>query len=353
MSGRGRIAILSGILSGNLRPSQSALSKIFSCIQCGACAENCPPGINIPEVLYTGRAYLKRHAGSDRLIRFITRMVLKYPDMMFTAATFLNKPINRYGEKRGMIPSGFVLPKKSLKRTSQVITPKKKVGRVAVFRGCSINYIFPHLGRALVRILVKLGFEVIMPTSEVCCGIPFRVLGMEREAEAFAKKNMQIFGRLKADSIISLCPTCILALKYEYENMIGTGISTAVDISSFLSEKCSLDFEKVDNKKSFYHDPCHMLYGLKITAEPREALKKCGFDIIDTAAHSCCGFGGTYSLKFSKDSLKQATARCNEIEKSRADVVFTSCPGCMLQLKKVVKNVDVFHIVSAIDEALE
>ncbi len=352
MSGRGRIAILNGILSGNLPPTESSLAKIFSCIQCRACSENCPPGIDIPEVIYTGRKYLRRYDGSGRSIRFFTRMALKHPDMMFSAARFFKKVVDHYLKKRGLVPSDFDFPENSLKRTPQVITPKNKIGRVAVFKGCSTNYLFPHLGKALVSILFKLGFEIIMPTSEVCCGTPFRTLGMEREAKTFARKNVQIFGRLKVDSVISLCPTCVLALKYEYKNLINVSIKNAIDISSFIAEKFDINLNKSDNRKAFYHDPCHMLYGLKVTDQPRKILKQCGLEPVDTAPHSCCGFGGTYSLKFGKASMKQAADRGAEIEKSSADVVFTSCPGCMLQLRKVLNTVEVFHVVEAIDRAL-
>ena len=353
MSGRGRIAILDAILSGQIKPSGRAVESIFSCIQCGACARNCPPGINIPEVLYTGRKYLKRYAGGYKLFRLLTGIALKHPDILFSISRLLKKPVNRFLIRNNLVPCGFSLPDNSLTRLPQVINTRDRKGRVAVFRGCSTNYAYPEIGNSLIRVLVKLGYEVILPKAEVCCGTPFRTLGMEKEARAFARKNVEVFGRLKADAVISACPTCILALKYEYPLLINRGIENAMDIPSFLSLQENMTLNNPLTMKAFYHDPCHMLYGLKVSREPREILKKCGVTLTGNSDHSCCGFGGsTYSIKFRDASLRLAKARWKTIEESSAEAVFTSCPGCILQLKKVCRSVDVFHVIEAVDEAM-
>jgi glycolate oxidase iron-sulfur subunit len=352
MSGRGRITILNGIISGEIKPSRGALARVFSCIQCGACARNCPPGINIPEVIYTGRRFLKRYAGRDRALRGITKLALKHPDICFDISQISRKPVNNFLQRKGLIPESYIIPETSLKDLPQVISPSQKRGRVAVFRGCSTTYFFPHLGRSLIRILLNSGYEVVLPKAEVCCGVPFRTLGMEKHAKYFARKNFEIFGRIKADAIISLCPTCIMALKNEYQHLINKTIGNVMDIASFIENQNIFSFAKRNNKRAFYHDPCHMLYSLDIKDTPREVLDRCGTNLVDAIRHSCCGFGGTYSIKFSDASMKQALARSQEIEKAGVETVITSCPGCMLQLKKVMGSVDVFHIVEVIEKAM-
>ncbi len=352
MSGRGRITILNGIISGGIKPSRGALSKVFSCIQCGACARNCPPGINIPEVIYTGRKFLKRYAGSDRALRGITKLALKHPDICFDISQISRKPVHNYLKRKGLIPDAYTIPETSLKDLPQVIGPNQKRGRVAVFRGCSTNYFFPQLGRSLVRFLLNSGYEVVLPKAEVCCGVPFRSLGMEKQAKDFARKNYEIFGRIQADAVISLCPTCTMALKHEYLHLINKSIENATDLSSFIESHNRFTFTNRVTTRAFYHDPCHMLYSLNIKDEPREVLDRCGISIVDNVRHACCGFGGIYSIKFGDASMKQALARRQEIEKAGVETVITSCPGCMLQLKKVMGSVDVIHIVEVIEKAM-
>ena len=228
MSGRGRIAILNSIIFGGLTPSRGALPRVYSCIQCGACTLNCPPGINIPEVIYTGRKFLKQYAGADRTLRLITKLVLKHPDICFDVAQISRKPVQNYLKRKGLMPDTYSIPETSLKDLPQVISPKQKIGRVAVLKGCSTTFFFPHLGRSLVRFLIGSGYEVVLPRAEVCCGIPYRTLGMEKQAKAFARKNFDIFSRIKADAIISLCPTCVMALKHEYVHLINRSIENVI-----------------------------------------------------------------------------------------------------------------------------
>jgi glycolate oxidase iron-sulfur subunit len=352
MSGRGRIAILNGILSGSLKPSRGALERVYSCIQCGACARNCPPGINIPEVIYSGRKVLKKYSGRDMPLRVVTNFALNHPDICFDISQISKKPVHLYLKRKGLIPASYAFPETSLKDLPQVMQTQKQRGRVAVFKGCSINYSFPDLGRSLIRFLLSAGYEVILPKAEVCCGIPFRTLGMEKQAKAFARKNVDIFSRIKADAIISLCPTCIMALKHEYKHLINKSIENIMDVASFITGQKGFTFTQQGSTRAFYHDPCHMLYGLKIKDEPRNVLEQCGANLVEGMRHACCGFGGIYSIKFTDSSMKQALSRKQEIEKAGVETVITSCPGCMLQLKKVMGPVNVLHIIEVIEKAM-
>src|SRR3990172_6362531 len=98
------------------------------------------------------------------------------------------------------------------RREEQVFKVQKKRGRVAIFTGCSINFIFPNLGESLINVLQKFGYEVVLPKGETCCGNPLRSLGLEEEAVEQAKKNYRVFSRLKVEAVLSLCPTCTLTL---------------------------------------------------------------------------------------------------------------------------------------------
>ncbi|MGE5893084.1 MAG: heterodisulfide reductase-related iron-sulfur binding cluster, partial [bacterium] len=110
--------------------------------------------------------------------------------------------------------------------------------------------------------------------------------------------------------------------------------------------------KKVFSEDAFYHDPCHLAYGLAVSQEPRDILERCGIRVVNRTSGACCGFGGTYSIRFREESLRFAQARWRGIEASGAKAVFTACPGCMLQLQKGSHGVPVHHIIEAIEKAL-
>jgi glycolate oxidase iron-sulfur subunit len=250
----------------------------------------------------------------------------------------------------GLIPAMPELPEAPLRAADQVFkTHKKKRGRVAVFTGCSVNYIYPHFGESLINVLQRLDYEVILPKGEVCCGSPLRGLGLEDEAVEQAKKNHGVFSRLKVEAILSLCPTCTMTLKHEYPKMIGKGLDHAMDISTFLIDK--LDHTDMIQKKAFYHDPCHLSFGLGITKEPREIIKRAGVELVGPEQSGCCGFGGLFCMSNKKLSADLLESRAATITASGADTVITSCPGCIMQLSRSIKDRPVIHLVELIEDA--
>ena len=112
-----------------------------------------------------------------------------------------------------------------------------------------MNFLYPHLGEALINVLHGLGYEVILPAGEICCGVPLRTLGLEEEAKRLAKKNLDAFSRLHVEAVVCLCPTCTHALKSDYPKMIGEGIEKVSDISTFFVDK--LDSSRFSKLTSF------------------------------------------------------------------------------------------------------
>ncbi len=211
-----------------------------------------------------------------------------------------------YLHRKGLIPFQPELPEYYLTDRHHVFTVSKKRGRVAIFTGCTVNFLYPQFGESLINVLHRLGYEVILPVGEVCCGAPLRALGLEEEAVKLARKNFDIFSKLNVDAVLSLCPTCTLTLKREYPKLIGEGIEMAADISSFFVDK--IEASQVSHlpsamKTALYHDPCHLKYGLGIEKEPREIIKKIGIDLIKTREERCCGFAGVFC--FSHKELSQ------------------------------------------------
>jgi glycolate oxidase iron-sulfur subunit len=354
MGARGRLALLWGFSSGQLAPSPILNDRIFSCTTCGACSGLCPLGIDIKEVICHGRSLLKNTDKKRRYLRFLTRFSTKRPNLSFRLLSITQHILFPYLLKKGLIPFNPELPEHHLKDRLQVYTVSKKKGRVAVFTGCTINFLYPHLGESLINVLHRLGYEVILPSGEVCCGAPLRSLGLEKEAIELAKKNLGIFSRLNVDAVLSLCPTCTLAIKVEYPKLIGEGIDKAVDISSFIIDKLDpSQFSFLSSSKgAIYHDPCHLKYGLGIEREPREIIENIGLDLIETEGTRCCGFAGVFSLSYKKLSQGLLNKCIMDYTKREAEMIITACPGCMIQLTNGIKNKPVLHLIEVIEEAM-
>jgi Fe-S oxidoreductase len=182
-----------------------------------------------------------------------------------------------------------------------------------------------------------------------------RTLGLEEDAASLAKKNVSTFSRLNVEAVLSLCPTCTLALKSEYPKMIGKGVENILDVSGFLiNMRESSEFSNLSSpvKNAFYHDPCHLKYGLGIEKEPREILGDMGIDLIRTKEESCCGFAGTFCFSYSKLSQEILDDCIKNYSDEKAEMIITSCPGCILQLSKKIRNKPVLHLIEVIEEAM-
>jgi glycolate oxidase iron-sulfur subunit len=349
MGARGRLVLLHSLITGKLQPSHLLNDRIFSCILCGACSVSCPVGVDVAGAIYRGRALLADADRRRRYLRFLTKYIMRYPDFAFRMARLSRRVLSPRLVKMGLLPFSPVLPDAPFRRAEQVLKVPKRKGRVAVFTGCSVHFIFPQLGESLINVLQKFGYEVILPKGEVCCGVPLRTLGLEKEAAEMATRNYRVFSRLKVDAVLSLCPTCTVALKHHYPVMIGKGLEEAMDISVFFRDKIGL--ADSIRKTAFFHDPCHLRHDLGVTREPREIIRKAGLDLVKAVDQGCCGFGGLFCLSYRDLSNGLLKKRSKRIVDADPDVIISSCPGCILQLSRTMTDRPVLHLIEVIEEA--
>ncbi len=349
MSARGRLKLVKGLMTNKLEPSRLLSERLFSCILCGACSSVCPLNINIPELIHHGRHLLRKRDKRRRILRYLLKFSTTWPDLTFKILSIGQDFFIPFLAKRKIIPFRPEIPDQPFNAVEQVHKVPKKKGRVAVFTGCSVNYLFPHLGESLINVLQSLGYEVVLPKDEVCCGAPLRALGMEEEAAELARNNHRVFSRLKVDAILSLCPTCTLTLKHEYVSLIGKGLEKATDISVFLQDK--LERVEAIDRTVTYHDPCHLQYSLGVKKEPRDIITKAGLGLIEPASQVCCGFGGTFCISYKEMSGTLLRTQAGNLLDTRAETVVTSCPGCMLQLRREIRDRPVIHLIELIEEA--
>jgi glycolate oxidase iron-sulfur subunit len=341
MSARGRVMLAISLFRGEISPSKRLNEAVYSCLLCGMCESTCPAGVEVTDAIYRSRERLSRTDTKRRLLRASTSLLARRPMTGFRAARLLRPLIHPL--LKGL-PFEVDIGRRPLKRGLQVLKAEgKKKGRVALFSGCVVNYLMPPLGASLASVLLNLGYEVVLPAGEACCGAPLRALGLEEEARGLARKNMEVFSKLKADAVLSLCPTCTLTLKKHYPGLIDQGLDNAMDATEFLID--GLDVSSPLDGDLFYHDPCHLRYGLGVHSEPRKILESLGARVLEAEEPACCGF----SVGLTHRGLSRKIGEKAKDQFKDARTVITACPGCMMQLRRL--HPDVRHIIELIEEA--
>lgn len=358
MGARGRVAMLGQLCNNGLAPSKVMADRIFNCILCGACKGLCPLGINIPEIIYHGRSILKDSYRKGRLIKRALKHSVSRMDTLFSILGGLQKILYRPLYKAGKLRYVPSITHHPFKNGVQVYKSRNRVGRVALFTGCSVNYLYPHLGESLIRILLTKRYEVVVFRGEVCCGAPMRDAGLEKEAQLLAKKNIDIFKKVRAEVVISLCPTCTITIRDKYQDLAGDSITNMMDVNEFFIKNGITDGLELPPGVVTYHDPCHTRYGMGLTKEPREILKGIhGVQYVEMKnADDCCGFGGFFSMNYRDMSKSMGRKKLENINDTLAKTVVTSCPGCVMQLEDIRRETNndlkVKHIVEVVDEAM-
>jgi len=358
MGARGRVTMLGELDMKRLAPTRALAEMIYSCMLCGACKNLCPTGIDIPEVIYQGRALLKNSYSRGRFLRKAFTLSMSRLDTIFAIMKGCQKILYRPLYKSGIV--GYIpeIASKPFKKNVQVYKNKKKTGRVAIFAGCSVNYFYPDLGNALSRILLSMGYEVVVFKGELCCGAPLRSLGLEEEASVLAKKNIEHFSRVRAEAIISMCPTCTMVIREQYPLLTDKTIINILDVNEFLIRSNAAENLEISPATVTYHDPCHLSFGLGVRDKPRHILKNIrGIEFVEMKhADECCGFAGLFSLQYKKMSRSIGKKKVDHIADTRAETVVTSCPGCIMQLEALKRETgskfEIKHIIEVIDEAM-
>jgi len=233
--------------------------------------------------------------------------------------------------------------------------------RVALFSGCVQDFVYPEQMQAAVKIFADNGVEMDYPMEQSCCGLPVQMMGEMKASKEVAIQNLRAFETGAYDYIITLCASCAAHLKHNYAKLVmdkpalklkaDEFAAKIIDYSSFVNDVLKVkakDFNKVETKAT-YHAPCHLCRGLDVHDAPRQLIEKGGMEYVEcTEEEVCCGFGGTFSMKFPELSAELLNKKLTNVEETGAEVLLTDCPGCIMQLrgglKKRGSNIKVRHV---------
>ena len=359
-SPRGRVALVRKVQEGELDQSERLLEFLSLCLDCQACASACPCGVNAGELVAEFTCERKGAAGLGFMEELILRRLVPHPDRleasMVPMRVYQKSGLQKLVRKLGMLkmfprPLGRMegllpqLPARPLRREIREITPAlgEERGTVGFFLGCVMSLIFSEASRATISLLSSLGYRVITPRDQVCCGAPNMLGGDLEGLQQDARRNLEIFGRHEVDFIVTDCGGCGAELKRYGHHLEGSAAAAAFsgkvrDISQVLA----LHAEELQSKlrplqlKVTYHDPCHIAHCQGIRSQPRQLLKLVpGLQYSELAeADACCGSAGTYNIVKPDMSDRILQRKLDNIAASGAEVLVTGNPGCLLQLKK-------------------
>jgi len=377
---RGKIALAAALLDKTGDLEKRLRQDISMCLMCGSCVSKCPNKVPTDKIVGAIRREITDNRGLSLIGRGVSTLVGNA--FLMKAATKTGATVSPLLLKKIPDSSGLRLrfPVPLMKDRSLPVIPAKNLFDlvseftqgdgdkpvVGFFAGCSISYVYPGIGVSMIRLLKKMGYSVFLPRSQRCCGIPALSSGDGRLVEKLAEQNNESFQKYELQHIITCCASCNGGVKEYYSTMkadYGDFTGKVIDFTQFLSEQGFIDemaeLPKWQNRaRVTYHDPCHMKTQ-GIVREPRallRALPNVEFVEMDGAS-SCCGLGGTFSVYHYETSKAIGARKIAGLKESKAEMIATACPGCIMQLQDVINHAGIgvraVHILDLISEALD
>ena len=372
-SPRGRIYLIKDMLEQGRPADERTVKHIDRCLSCLACMTTCPSGVHYMHLVDHARAHIEKtykRPLTDRLLRAVLARVIPYPGRFRLA--LLGARIAR--------PLAFLLPDKRLKAmlamAPKVIPPVSRnddpqvfpaIGarrmRVALMTGCAQKALNTDINDATIRLLRRLGCEVVVAKGAGCCGALTHHMGKEDLAHGSAAANIRAWMAERhahgLDAIVINTSGCGTTIK-DYGHMFRTDPALAADAATVaglardISELLVTIGLPEGAKKGLrvaYHAACSLQHGQQIKTAPKDLLKRAGFEVVEPAdSHLCCGSAGTYNLLQPEISAELKARKVATLEAKAPDVIAAGNIGCMMQIGSAT-GVPVVHTVELLDWA--
>ncbi len=371
-SPRGRIYLIKDMLENDRPATADVALHIDRCLSCLACMTTCPSGVHYMHLVDHGRAHIEetyRRPAHERLLRAALARLLPYPGRfrLVLAAALAGKPFAFLAEAIGLKRAAAMLrlapahwPHRPLApQTFSAAGPRK--GRVALLAGCVNDVLAPQINAAAIRVLTRLGIDVVNAEGSGCCGSLVHHMGREGEALTQARANIDAWTALgDLDAIVVTTSGCGTTVK-DYGFMLRTDSAYAEqaakvaglarDITEFLATLPLKPAQGTPPLVVAYHAACSLQHGQRVTRQPKELLNKLGFAVKDVPdGHLCCGSAGTYNILQTDIARRLRERKVRTIEELRPDVIAAGNIGCMTQIAAGTE-LPAVHTVELIDWA--
>jgi glycolate oxidase iron-sulfur subunit len=370
-SPRGRIYLIKDMLENERVPDPTTVKHIDRCLSCLACMTTCPSGVHYMHLVDHARAYIEENYKrpiTERALRWVLAQILPYPTRFRVAllGAKMARPFGRFlpdPRLRAMIAMApkQVPPvsKNDDPQTFAVADPKM---RVALMTGCAQRALNTDINDATIRLLTRMGAEVVIPEGQGCCGALTHHMGKESQSHATAALNIKAWTKQMdaggLDAIVINTSGCGTTVK-DYGHMFRNDplaedaarvSAIEMDVSEVLM-KLDLPKGAPKNTKVAYHAACSLQHGQQIKTYPKDLLKNAGFTVLEPKdSHLCCGSAGTYNLMQPEISGQLKDRKVQTLEALTPDIIAAGNIGCMMQIGGAT-DVPIVHTVELLDWA--
>lgn len=370
-SPRGRIYLIKDMLEKGRPADAKTVQHVDRCLSCLACMTTCPSGVHYMHLVDHAREYIEqtyKRPMFERVLRWTLAKILPYPTRFRVA--LLGAKIGR--------PFAFLMPDARLKAmlamAPKTIPPVSRNDdpqvfpaqgprkmRVALMTGCAQRALNTDINDATIRLLTRLGCDVVIAEGQGCCGALTHHMGKTTESHATAAKNIRAWHRemegAGLDAIVintSGCGTTVKDYGHMFRNEALAAEAAAVsaiamDVSEVLM-KLDLPEARMGHRVA-YHATCSLQHGQQIKTYPKDLLKRAGFAVVEPAdSHLCCGSAGTYNLMQPEISGQLKARKVETLEATRPEIIAAGNIGCMMQIGSG-SDIPIVHTVELLDWA--
>ncbi|RGP38371.1 glycolate oxidase subunit GlcF [Pseudotabrizicola alkalilacus] len=371
-SPRGRIYLIKDMLEQGRPADANTVKHVDRCLSCLACMTTCPSGVHYMHLVDHAREYIEatyKRPLMDRMLRAVLARIIPYPRRFRLAmlGAKLARPFRALvpdARLRAMLDMAAVpIPPVSRNDDPQVFaaTAPKRM-RVALMTGCAQKALNTDINDATIRILRRLGAEVVVAQGAGCCGALTHHMGKADLSHASAAANIRAWMAERAgaglDAVVINTSGCGTTVK-DYGHMFrndplaadaATIAGLAMDVSEVLT-KLGLPEGAPKGLRVAYHAACSLQHGQQIKTLPKDLLKRAGFTVVEPAdSHLCCGSAGTYNLLQPEISQQLKARKVQTLEAKAPDVIAAGNIGCMMQIGSGTA-VPIVHTVELLDWA--
>ena len=240
--------------------------------------------------------------------------------------------------------------------------------RVALFVPCYVDQINPEVGVSAVRVLRRLGVDVIYPEGQTCCGQPAFNSGFFDEARSVGRHFLGVFEKERFDYVVCPSGSCTTMVSHYFpfifkdlpderarSEALGGRVREFSDFLVNVMGASAKDLGAHHEARAVFHTGCHQRRELGVLKEPRELLEGVeGLDLVGWEKEElCCGFGGTFSVKMPAISTAMADEKIKALDRSGADTLISGDSSCLMhlngRLKRTGRDTRVLHLAQVLD----
>lgn len=376
-SPRGRIYMIKNMLEGGAPADAKTVRHIDRCLSCLGCMTTCPSGVDYMHLVDHARAHIEktyRRPIADRAIRWLLARLLPFPARMRVALLLARaaRPFRHWlpdPRLRAMLDlAPAQLPPVSRNDDPQIFPAQgKRRMRVALMTGCAQRALDTDVNDASIRLLTRLGCEVVVAKGAGCCGALVLHMGKTTEARRTAARNVRAWTAVSEtgglDAVVintSGCGTTVKDYGHLFRNTpLAESAARIAGLTKDITEVIAdLGLESAVGVNGFgsglnvaYHAACSLQHGQRIRGGPRALLELAGFSVSEPVdSHMCCGSAGTYNLLQPEISGRLRDRKVRALAALGTDVIAAGNLGCMVQIGLGVET-PVVHTVELLDWA--